>query len=262
MALSYNHVINPVGPADNHILREMFDDVKSYTDSLGTGPFLPLAGGTISGNLAITGTLTTTGVHYIADGTVGAPGLAFSAAGNLDNGIYRIGTDNWGLSAAGTKCIDIAATGVAVRGTNTNNSAAAGFVGEYVESAIDSGSPVTLGLTNVYSDLTSISLTAGCWLVSLSGRILISNGATTWTQAWLGLGTVTGNDATGSVLGDTAMQGAWASSSSNPLYAPITISPKIYRLTGTTTIYAKIRATYSAGNAPTAIGRLSAIRVY
>ena len=36
-----------------------------------------------------------------ADGTVGAPGLAFKD--DLDNGMYRIGTNNWALSAGGTK---------------------------------------------------------------------------------------------------------------------------------------------------------------
>lgn len=30
MALEYSYVINPTGPAENHIVREMFDDVKDY----------------------------------------------------------------------------------------------------------------------------------------------------------------------------------------------------------------------------------------
>lgn len=43
---------------------------------------------------------------YIADGTEALPGLAFSA--DTNNGIYRIGADNWGLVAGGQKKIDIA----------------------------------------------------------------------------------------------------------------------------------------------------------
>lgn len=44
------------------------------------------------------------------DGTVGAP--VFSWSTDLDNGAYRIGTNNWALSAGGTKVIDMVATSV------------------------------------------------------------------------------------------------------------------------------------------------------
>jgi hypothetical protein len=53
----------------------------------------------------------------------------------------------------------------ALKGTITNNSAAAGEVGEYVSATVASGSAVSL-TTNVAADVTSISLTAGDWDVS------------------------------------------------------------------------------------------------
>lgn len=52
--------------------------------------------------------------------------------------------------------------GIPLQGTNTNDSAAAGYVGEYVESVITSGSSVSL-TSGIVANITSISLTAGDW---------------------------------------------------------------------------------------------------
>ncbi len=57
------------------------------------------------------------------------------------------------------------AAGISLSGTNTNDSAAAGYVGEYIESSIAIGSAVSLTSPNA-SNVTSISLTAGDWDVS------------------------------------------------------------------------------------------------
>lgn len=54
--------------------------------------------------------------------------------------------------------------GISVQGTNTNDSAAAGNVGEYIESVVAQGSAVAL-TTNTGANITSISLTAGDWNV-------------------------------------------------------------------------------------------------
>lgn len=46
------------------------------------------------------------------DGSVGSPSVYF--ASDTNNGLYRIGTDNWGLSAGGVKVVDLAATVVTI----------------------------------------------------------------------------------------------------------------------------------------------------
>jgi microcystin-dependent protein len=51
----------------------------------------------------------------LADGTVGAPGIAFSA--DLDTGIYRIGDNEIGVGVNGTKILDISTTGLSVTGS-------------------------------------------------------------------------------------------------------------------------------------------------
>lgn len=62
---------------------------------------------TSSGWLMI-GYSRTTGSGLLAafpDGTVSLPGAAFAA--DLDNGLYRIGANNWALSAGGVKVVDL-----------------------------------------------------------------------------------------------------------------------------------------------------------
>jgi hypothetical protein len=51
-------------------------------------------------------------------------------------------------------------------GTTTANNAAAGSVGEYIESNIPSGTPVAAGATGISKNLTSITLSAGDWDVT------------------------------------------------------------------------------------------------
>jgi hypothetical protein len=76
--------------------------------------------------------------------------------------------------------------GTALTGTNTNDAAAAGRVGEYISSTVASASAVSL--TNATtSNITSISLTAGDW--DVSGEVgFTGNGATVQTYQ---LGSIT-----------------------------------------------------------------------
>jgi hypothetical protein len=76
--------------------------------------------------------------------------------------------------------------GTALTGTNTNDAAAAGRVGEYISSTVASASAVSL-TTATTSNITSISLTAGDW--DVSGEVgFTGNGATLQTYQ---LGSIT-----------------------------------------------------------------------
>lgn len=52
---------------------------------------------------------------YAGNGSVSLPTYSFNS--DQDNGVYYISTNNWGLSAGGSKVVDIATTGVEVTGT-------------------------------------------------------------------------------------------------------------------------------------------------
>lgn len=87
----------------------------------------------------------------------------------VQNSALIIADTTGGLSRSGNG-------GIPLQGTNTNDSAAAGYVGEYIESSIASGSAVSLTST-VAANVTSISLTAGDW--DVTADVTYSPAATT-----------------------------------------------------------------------------------
>jgi len=56
-----------------------------------------------------------TGTFNIPDGSVGSPSLTFKD--DQDNGAYRIGSDNWGLTAGGNLVVDIGTGTVRIKNT-------------------------------------------------------------------------------------------------------------------------------------------------
>lgn len=140
------------------------------------------------------------------------------------------------------------------KGTATNDSAAAGYIGEYVSSIISSNT--NYPTSGQWGDLTSISLTAGDWDVSIA-NYSTANGATI-TAMGIGISVTSGNDATGLTLGDTRVE------IPNPVNAVKDSGGAIptvrMSLSGTTTVYYKYRGVFSSAT-PQAAGRISARRV-
>jgi len=143
------------------------------------------------------------------------------------------------------------------QGTTTNDSASAGYLGEAVRSSIASGSAVNAGTSAQFSDVTSISLTAGDW--DVSGIVgFTANGATvTAANAFAAISTNSGNTTTDHVTGDNQIAGMEPTATYDR-----TLEIPTYRmsLSGTTTVYLKGRVSYSAGT-PKFYGRISARRV-
>lgn len=153
-----------------------------------------------------------------------------------------VGTNN-AIRADGT-------TGaVALRGTTTNDSAAAGFVGEYI-SAVASGVSLT---NNTYVNITSISLTVGDWDVTGC----IETDSTTVTRIIGAISAFSGNTTTDHVVGDNVLNGFLPTSAYT---SGISIPCWRVSITSTTTIYLKSRASFASG-AATSTGRLSARRI-
>ncbi len=137
-------------------------------------------------------------------------------------------------------------------GTTTNDSAATGNVGQVVNSANSAGT--SLGGSTVYTDIASVALTAGDWMVA--GEIYVSEGGASNTQSQLFIGTVAGNNSTGANTGDNLIQ-------VQP--PPVTnytmaIVPFEASLSGNKTYYLKAWAAYTVAT-PTAYGRITAWRI-
>ena len=144
--------------------------------------------------------------------------------------------------------------GISVQGTNTNDSAAAGYVGEYQESEVLSGSAVSLTTTTA-ANVTSLSLTAGDW--DVCGDVVFSpGGATTVTLLVVGINTVSGT-----------MPVSPGKGSTHSLQIPFTTGQAQVMPTGTrrisisstTTVYLLARADFGASTL-SAYGILTARR--
>jgi len=163
-------------------------------------------------------------------------------------------TGNLNLQSNGTTKLAITSAGTAVAGTNTNDAAATGYVGEYVESVVGPINYPTSGGTP--GNITTISLTAGDWDVTFFAY-LSSNGATVTTNIIM-ISLYSGATQTDRVFGSnwTYVSNPTVASSENFGVIPT------YRvsLSATSTVYGKIAASYSIAT-PYTYCRLSARRV-
>ena len=141
-----------------------------------------------------------------------------------------------------------------VRGTTTNDSAAAGFIGEAVRSVATSAACTTSG---DFEDVTSISLTAGDW--DVSGHCFFEQNGATWTNVRCVVASTAGNADVGSLGDNDALLGV-ASSATTPTHVSLIIPAYRVSISATTTYYLKSRCIYSAGS-PQRRGRISARRV-
>lgn len=140
-----------------------------------------------------------------------------------------------GITASGTVQVDGQLIG---KGTATNDNAAAGYIGEYFESKVTAVTNFPAA-SNSYGNATQATLAAGDYLVGFQVQANLSGSTTT---SW-GAAIVTAS-ATGGTAGDTELDyqsPTTASPSSATVFRRVTIS-------GSTTVYGTIYATYSAGN--------------
>lgn len=138
-------------------------------------------------------------------------------------------------------------------GTSTNDSAAAGIIGQYVEATTVRSA--AFGLTSTISaNLASVSLTAGDWDVTF---IACRSGSGSPTAFAAGISsssaTLPGSDSIGVTRVDTA-----AGSTVNSDHCIVVPTARI-SLAATTTYYGVVNATFTSTS--TAFGRLSARRV-
>jgi hypothetical protein len=139
------------------------------------------------------------------------------------------------------------------KGTATNDDAAAGYIGEYIESSITSAT--NYPSTGTWGDLTSISLTAGDW--DVSAMIQQTTPGTMTGESRLGISTTSGNSATGLVIGKNRLTHPNATATAD---TGMSIMPYRLSLSGTTTVYFKYFTEFSAGT-PKAVGTIRARRV-
>lgn len=143
-------------------------------------------------------------------------------------------------------------SGVAVHGTNTNDDANTGYVGEYISDVVSSGSSVPL-TTDVDANVASIDLTEGDW--DIFGVIVFSASGLTGTSY---IGGVSTTSAAQGNVGDTAVQTSLTPTDSTD--TALAIPTTRVSIDTPTTVYLVATATFSAGIA-VSYGRISARRI-
>jgi len=145
-------------------------------------------------------------------------------------------------------------------GTQTNDSAAAGYIGQYKESVVTSGSAISL-TTGTPANVTSISLEAGDWDVSSSVNV-IGTGTTSFSAA---IGSISQTSAT---VDTTPLAFGILTYGASPIVPPASTigvlnmnsGPVRKSFAATTTVYLVGQATFTASTA-TAWGTIRARRV-
>jgi len=223
--------------------------------SLGSGnwkcvAFQPAAGNAkVGSNADITSLTGLTTALSVAQGgtastTAAAARTALSAAASGANADITSMTALTTINRTG---------GTSIKGINTNTAAAAGDVGEYIESF---AGPVSAPASNTYGDITSITLTAGDWDISAIAISILNTGVSA-VVAVSGFCTASGTSSAGMTFGDT---GGYSSPPTLQYSPTITIPPKRVSINATTTYYLKMWMSYASGT-PQFQGRISARRV-
>ncbi len=107
--------------------------------------------------IRLSGQDLTTGLA--GDGSVGSPSIGFTS--DTDNGLYRIGANNYGASVGGSKVVDFATTGITVTGSISATS----FVAPVIKRTA-----------------TAINTSATVTAAQLAGGLLTSTSASTVTM--------------------------------------------------------------------------------
>lgn len=178
-----------------------------------------------------------------------ATGTAVSGLNTANNSVLvtnSSGVPSWSTTLPSSLTIPIPL----ISGVTTGSNATSGYVGEFVSSIVNSGSPISL--TNMTSaNVTSISLTAGDWDVWGNIGFISNADAIDIASAWVSSSSASLPDF--SLFNQTANGGG---SSSEGVQTPIIR----FNITTTTTIYLSGQAHFASGTC-TACGAIYARRI-
>lgn len=214
-----------------------YTDADSFEiSSAGSSGDWALSGG--AGAPTFSSTKSTSGVIDVATDSVP---LTLRGHSTQTSDLFVVETDSGADSLLVNGDDDSTGGNVVIRGTATNDDAATGFVGEYVENY--QSTLTNVGTSTQYADVPgSISLTAGDWDVTLV--ITVARAGATLSGSWTaGIGTQTGNSSTGLSSGLNSIDFA-PSSTQNDLHFVVSARKS---LASTTPIFGKLNATYTGG---------------
>lgn len=236
---------------------KLYNLARMTTATTGTGTIT--LGSAVSGYLtfALAGVANGDVVSYaIKDGAnseIGT-GTYTSAGTTLTRTVTKSTNANAAISLSGSAEVFITMRAEDVlAGTSTNDNAAAGYIGEVIESTVLVGSAVAL-TSNVVANVTSISLTAGDW--DVWGNVALSpGGGTTCSKIVVSISTTSATEPTIPNGGALALTN-FSSSAANDV---VSAGFRRISVSGTTTVYLTARIIFAVSTM-SAYGYLGARR--
>lgn len=223
----------------------------------GTGNFVGSTSPTITTPTIVAPAILDTNLNNELSFTTVAGAVNFvnitNAATGIGPSINAGGTDTniiLGINGKGTG-------GVTIKGTGTNDVANPGYVGEYISSVIGSGSAVSLS-SGVSKTITSISLTAGDWIVY--GVVASNPAASTTTSAIVSSVSLTNNTLPTAGSESEPLQFMAGLSAGAAVGLDLATGNGRMLLTATTTVYLVARVTFAVSTM-TAFGFIAARRL-
>lgn len=195
--------------------------------------------------------LNATSVPLIADNSSGTNDIV----NFKDNGSTVFKVANGGAVTITGGSLIFGTSTAGILGTTTNDSAAAGVVGELLSASASNQSFPT---STQWGDFVSLSITAGDWDVTVIGQAELTGA--TWSRVDIAFSTTSGNSTTGITGGQNRATMAWTNSSSTPVVVTQSVTYRL-SLASTTTTYFKMNATYTAGTPIIGAGTIWARRV-
>lgn len=196
-------------------------------------------------------------LQMVYNGIASAPAYAFGTTAEKKASGMFFASSGVNISHDSVHTAFFSKNGTQILGTNTNDSASAGYVGQYVEST--GGDSAWAAATDVYDNVATISLTAGDWEVSASCVTYNANAA--------GLTLVTfgiSSDATATSFTDRA-DGRNTYQATGQSVAGYTATAQVpnlrVSLSATTSYYMKLNLSFAGGTPHVAGYKLSARRV-
>lgn len=186
-----------------------------------------------------TGNATFTAYEVICGGT--------TTTGALQQ-VSGVGSSGQVLQSQGAGALPAWAN--AIKGSTSGSAVAAGYIGEYITGSQTTGTSLT---NNTYAAPASITLSAGIWNISCTGEV---NHTGIFTSTSIG---ISGSNSSFSLTQYIAYFNTYFGSI-NGGYSTITVSNYQVVISGSTTYYLGVNASFSTGSA-TAFGVISATRV-
>lgn len=250
------------------VKRLTVQDSSSASTTPGTNPIVWIAGGNSSVN-----TLSEIGFSYGGSTTDTNPPVTLGYQETVGSGFTKgdlvFCTRNVTTDTAPTEALRIKADHSIIQsgnisftststqgivGTTTNDSAAAGNVGEVISSAVVAATPAS----GSWADLTSITLTAGTW--TMSNQAYATPGSGSLFALDIGISTTSGSSSSGLTQGDNWVGSRPVAASTAASELSLCIASYIVRLSSTTTYYLKCFPIWTT-SAGTTGGRITAIRI-